>query len=510
MNGVPSTPAVTSRRPWSTAAGWVKAHDPGLLAVKRSYGPRWSCRSCSASPTCSSQIPRPVCSPPSVRSPCCSWSISPGGPAPGWCPTSACSWSVASSSPSARRLDPQGGGSGGHGGGRDSACSSPASSSPQAATASTAALLVFVLPVAVAQPARPSVPDCSAGWSPAVFCVPACMLIWPTPWHDDLRRRLSATVGAVGRLAGGPRRRQARSDALATVDTERDPTAAAVSGTPYPPTGAAASAMALAKLVGRVEWVAGNCRIASDQATTLASAHGPNGLRGGGRDPAAECVASSATATPSGGRPGAGRSGAGVDPTTRPVDHRGTRCRGVHADRPGLAPCARSGDGADSTRRAPRYRLLAGPELPCPGSGHGHRDGGRRRAGGGRRRGAGDRTSRGAGAHLMSRVEPARLPPLLPLGVVPKRRPRCGRAGPGGGGRRGHRCRARILGGAGHAVGAPVQRTGHRGHGPAGRRRDGRRVRGRLGHHDRRRRPHASCCGRSSRWPSWCRAWLRR
>ena len=36
MNGVPSTPAVTSRRPWSTAAGWVKAHDPGLLAVKRS------------------------------------------------------------------------------------------------------------------------------------------------------------------------------------------------------------------------------------------------------------------------------------------------------------------------------------------------------------------------------------------------------------------------------------------------------------------------------------------
>ena len=34
-----------------------------------------------------------------------------------------------------------------------------------------------------------------------VVCITACMVLWPTPWHDDLRRRLSATVGAVAGLA---------------------------------------------------------------------------------------------------------------------------------------------------------------------------------------------------------------------------------------------------------------------------------------------------------------------
>ena len=36
-------------------------------------------------------------------------------------------------------------------------------------------------------------------------------------------------------------------------------------GTPYPPTGAAGTAVALAKLVGRVEWVAGNAMLTPDQ-----------------------------------------------------------------------------------------------------------------------------------------------------------------------------------------------------------------------------------------------------
>ena len=70
--------------------------------------------------------------------------------------------------------------------------------SPQVATASTAALLLFVLPVAVAQPAAAVGPRL-LGWVVAgAFCIPACMLVWPTPWHDDLRRRLSATLSAVG------------------------------------------------------------------------------------------------------------------------------------------------------------------------------------------------------------------------------------------------------------------------------------------------------------------------
>jgi uncharacterized membrane protein YccC len=73
--------------------------------------------------------------------------------------------------------------------------------SPQIATASTAAILTFVLPVAVAQPIGAIGPRL-LGWVLAgAFCVPACMVIWPAPWHDNLRRRLSATVSAIGRLA---------------------------------------------------------------------------------------------------------------------------------------------------------------------------------------------------------------------------------------------------------------------------------------------------------------------
>ena len=71
---------------------------------------------------------------------------------------------------------------------------------PQAATATTAALLTFVLPVAVAQPASAIGPRL-LGWTiAAVFCIAACMLVWPPPWHDNLRRRLSATASAVARL----------------------------------------------------------------------------------------------------------------------------------------------------------------------------------------------------------------------------------------------------------------------------------------------------------------------
>ena len=32
------------------------------------------------------------------------------------------------------------------------------------------------------------------------LCIPACLLVWPPPWHDDLRRRLSASMTALGRL----------------------------------------------------------------------------------------------------------------------------------------------------------------------------------------------------------------------------------------------------------------------------------------------------------------------
>ncbi len=128
--------------------------------------------------------------------------------------------------------------------------------SPQAATGSTAALLTFVLPVAVAQPAS-SVGPRLVGWAVAgAVCIPACLLVWPTPWHDDLRRRLSATVSAVGRLALARSRDQVAPEAEEGVMAELSMLRRQYQATPYPPTGAAAGAVAVAKLVGRVEWVA--------------------------------------------------------------------------------------------------------------------------------------------------------------------------------------------------------------------------------------------------------------
>jgi uncharacterized membrane protein YccC len=135
---------------------------------------------------------------------------------------------------------------------------------PLAATASTAALLTFVLPVAVAQPAS-AVGSRLIGWALAgVACIPACMLIWPTPWHDNLRRRLSAALSAVSRLSEAYARGRSDPLARAEVKSELSLLRHQFAGTPYPPTGAVAGAIALAKLVGRVEWVAGNAMLIGD------------------------------------------------------------------------------------------------------------------------------------------------------------------------------------------------------------------------------------------------------
>jgi uncharacterized membrane protein YccC len=141
--------------------------------------------------------------------------------------------------------------------------------SPQAASASTAVLLTFVLPVAVAQPASAIAPRL-VGWLIAgVASIPACLLVWPTPWHDDLRRRLAAAMSAVGRVAElhstangsvGPARLAMESELSQLAEQFR--------GTPYPPTGTAAGAVALAKLVGRVEWVASSAVLVGDEASS--------------------------------------------------------------------------------------------------------------------------------------------------------------------------------------------------------------------------------------------------
>ena len=91
------------------------------------------------------------------------------------------------------------------------------------------------------------------------------MLIWPTPWHDNLRRRLSAAMSAVSRLADAQASGESDPLARADVKSELSLLRRQFAGTPYPPTGAVAGAIALAKLVGRVEWVAGNAMLMGEE-----------------------------------------------------------------------------------------------------------------------------------------------------------------------------------------------------------------------------------------------------
>ncbi len=136
---------------------------------------------------------------------------------------------------------------------------------PGAATASTAALLTFVLPVAVAQPAS-AIGDRLLGWALAGgACITACHVLWPPPWHDDLRRRLSSTVTAVARLMRARARFDDDPGLQSAVRAELRQLRTQFSATPYPPTGAATNAVALSKLVGRVEWVAGNSALIGDE-----------------------------------------------------------------------------------------------------------------------------------------------------------------------------------------------------------------------------------------------------
>ena len=98
-----------------------------------------------------------------------------------------------------------------------------------------------------------------------VCCIAAELLVWPPPWHDTLRRRLSAAVLAVARLAEARAEGRPDPDAHAAVTSELANLRKQFSATPYPPTSAASSAVALSKLVGRIEWVAGNTAMIGDE-----------------------------------------------------------------------------------------------------------------------------------------------------------------------------------------------------------------------------------------------------
>ena len=95
-------------------------------------------------------------------------------------------------------------------------------------------------------------------------------------------------MSAVSRLAEA--QASGKSDPLARADVKSELSLLRrqFAGTPYPPTGAVAGAIALAKLVGRVEWVAGNAMLIGDETVGPSPRQGDCG--GGCREPSSECV----------------------------------------------------------------------------------------------------------------------------------------------------------------------------------------------------------------------------
>jgi uncharacterized membrane protein YccC len=141
--------------------------------------------------------------------------------------------------------------------------------SPLVSAGAIAALLTFVLPVAVV--ATPSeIPARLAGWLIAgALAVPAILVVWPRPFHDDLRRRLSSTARALATLVATHADGRTDPAALAAVEAELADLRRQFESTTYPPTGAGPGATALAKLVGRMEWVATNAVLGHRQAAVL-------------------------------------------------------------------------------------------------------------------------------------------------------------------------------------------------------------------------------------------------
>lgn len=135
--------------------------------------------------------------------------------------------------------------------------------SPQVVAASTASLLLFVLPVSERAPAS-AIPDRLLGWVLAgALCIPAALFVWSGRWHDPLRRTLAAAARAVADLSddaaasgGVAGDRAAAVRALATLRAQYE-------ATPYRPTGAGPTDVALTNLVSRLEWVGSRARAAT-------------------------------------------------------------------------------------------------------------------------------------------------------------------------------------------------------------------------------------------------------
>ncbi len=243
---------------------------------------------------------------------------------------------------------------------------------PRAVTGSTALLLTFVLPVAEPAPAS-AIGHRLLGWALAgAVCIPAALVVWTERWHDRLRLRLADAADAVAGLL----------DALSTPATAADcdgarhrmegalqALRAQYEATPYRPTGAGTTDVALTNLVSQLEWVgarAGDIR----PATTPSALVAVGGRRGDGGGRGA----------PPGCRP---RPGRGLRVGHRRVGGAGRRGR-TAGGRPGGGHRRRPGRSRGRTR-APGVAVGGCRRRPPGGLGPRHRsdhsgpDGGVRR-----------------------------------------------------------------------------------------------------------------------------------
>jgi uncharacterized membrane protein YccC len=137
--------------------------------------------------------------------------------------------------------------------------------SPTTALGSSYLLLAFVLPVNVPVPPG-QIPARIAGWALAVAAaLPVILLVWARPWYDTRRAALATAAERLARLvqahAEGHRDPPAHAAAEGALHKLRKDFAA----TPYPSTGLAPSQVAVAKMLSRVEWAGALAVVGPDE-----------------------------------------------------------------------------------------------------------------------------------------------------------------------------------------------------------------------------------------------------
>ena len=369
---------------------------------------------------------------------------------------------------------------------------------PQVAAATTAALLTFVLaggggPAGLGD--RASTAGLGAG---------RCRL--HPGVHVGMAHACGTTTFAAAsqlpcRPLAGWRRRWQRGTydpvAEGAVQSELSLLREHFAATPYPPTGAVSGAAALAKLVGRVEWAAGNAALIGHRTVGLSTAR--------------ELIAAVAdTLRHSAALICDGAAHPVDDPTVVKEVQESTRhlerlveaeltmdvsalieMESGNGDVEGDARAETTAQGRSASIASsldPSFQarafgiateMVADASLEAAGA----------QAAGDRRLGAIDDVS----------SAPVRqshhLAPFLSLRMVPQCRSWSGGAGSRGWRRRGDQRPAWLLGGARHDVRTAVQCSGHRCDCPEGHRRDDGWFRRGLGHHDRRRRSHRVVVG---------------